>query len=700
MIKKLLLTALAACVGSLSGNAIIWHYGNFNASKKTCAVTSWSGSQPTSGKLSVPETYKHTDGVTYSVNTIASHALDNLTEVTEISIHAGIVNIGTAIKEQYVNLNGDAENFFNCPQLKKFTVSADNPMFKSSAGGTLYYKTSTAVLRVPQKMAVSGGVFKMPDDCTHVAPNAFSENTTTTKIRIPGFCTVGYNGGFNRCVNLAEFEILDSPTLLKIIGGALVSDNLETLISVPPASAITSVSLPKTVKIIGQEACYNCKALKSLKMTGVEEINKWAFKGSGIETLDFPATISTFDTESVAGATSLQSINFNASGIRLMVGFARDCTALETVTSKYPLDELEDCVFKNCTSLKNFPFNGATELEGDSLFYNCGFEKVIFEPGLNNEEWTGQYTFCNNRWLTEIDASAIEGTGESFFVISSPFANNCMKLATLKLPPYTGFTRYSSDNYTALNIPAFENTQLMHIETGCFWIGENDYKFVYSPINGQTDIRPKVYVATTRCSDSSNSFYNTWPLKYMCMGNNGAVVTPDFYCDALTPSEDYVAARGKYHVPGGCLKYYNEASQQGRDVEEMFGFDIQRLGTNMRITALPYSGITDMTISFNGGEPQTLPVNQVYYPELRYADINHILLSYKKDGVQMSTAYPSIHWLNTNIADIAETPTTTYTVYDLNGLEVLTSSDKADLDLLPSGLYIINEGGAISKYIK
>ena len=132
----------------------------------------------------------------------------------------------------------------------------------------------------------------------------------------------------------------------------------------------------------------------------------------------------------------------------------------------------------------------------------------------------------------------------------------------------------------------------------------------------------------------------------------------------------------------------------------MFGFDIQRLGTNMRITALPYSGITDMTISFNGGEPQTLPVNQVYYPELRYGDINHILLSYKKDGVQMSTAYPSIHWLNTNIADIAETPTTTYTVYDLNGLEVLTSSDKADLDLLPSGLYIINEGGAISKYIK
>lgn len=697
MLRKILLAVLAGC--AFSSHAIIWHYGNFNSKKKTCAVTSWSGSQPSSGKLTVPETYTHTDGVTYKVNTIASNALDNLTEVTEIVIHAGVVNIGDAIQEEYINLNGDSENFFNCPQLKKFTVNTDNPMFKSSSGGALYYKKANALLRVPQKMAVSNGIFKLPDDAAHIAPNAFTENTTTKKLRIPGDCTVGYNGGLNRAVNLAEYELIGGSSMVKLVNGALVSDTQDRLLSVPPASTITTLTLPSSVKEIDREACYNCINLKEIKMPGVTDISPRAFMGSGVETLDFPASIATFDTQSLAGAKSLKTINFKAKDIRLMVDFARDCSALETVTTLYPIREIEDCAFKNCRELKNFPFYGTTELEGDSIFFNCGFEKVVFPASGTSEDWGGSDLFGNNRLLTEIDASAIETAYLDSFIVPAPYAKNCMKLKTLRLPEFTSFTRYWSGDVAPVT-PSFENTALTHIETGCFWIAENDYKFCYSPMDGQLDIRPRVYVAATRCLVPGVPESNRWPLKYMFMGNNGATVTPYFYCDSYTPSENYVAPRGEYFVPGGCLGQYNEAAAAGLTVTEMFGLSITKEVARMKIRTTPGEGVTEMKVSVNGGSPMTLPGYISYYPDIAYDNIDNLLFTYKMNGVPMSTRYESSHWLNTGVADILDTATTAYTVYDLEGRLILVSDDDEALDTLAPGIYIVHRGQTVTKIVR
>ncbi|MDE7180960.1 MAG: leucine-rich repeat domain-containing protein [Muribaculaceae bacterium] len=695
MLRKLLLAALACC--ALSGNAIIWHYGNYNSKKKTCAVTSWSGSQPTSGKLTVPDSYTHTDGVTYTVNTIASHALDNLTEVTEIVIPASIANIGGAINETYINLNGPADNFFNCPKLQKFTVKEGNEMFASSGGGVLYYRNFAGLLKVPQNVSLSSGSFKVSEKATHVAPDAFAENTTATKVRVPGNCTFGNNAGFNRAVNLAEFEIIGEPSLCKLVNGALIEVVMDRLVSVPPASNITSLTLPTDISEIAPEACYNCVNLKKFSAPGLKDMSPRVFMGSGVETLDFPATVATFPQQAVAGAKSLTTLNFRAKDIRLMPGFARDCTALETVTTLYDFDEIENAAFMNCRGLKNFPFNPATEFSGDSIFFNCGLEKVAFEAEPYYGTWNGTYMFCNNPYLTEIDLSLITGTDKDSYRMPAPFAKNCMKLQTLRLPPYTSFVHYEQPEGSSGVVAAFENMQLMHIEIGCFWIKEGDYKFIYSPFNGTTDIRPRVYVATTRCTDSSNRTYQKWPLKYMCTGNNGAVVTPTFYCDAYKPADDYVAARGVYYVPGGCLSNYSEASSAGREVNEMFGLSIKKDGSQMKIVSTPHEGVTEMRISINGADPVTLPGYVNFYPKLSYNEIRNIQLTYKMNGVEMSTSYDSSHWFDTGLADIASDPDAPAAVFDIEGRRVLDTDSPEALATLTPGLYIVRKGTSTRK---
>lgn len=201
MIKKLLL-GLALAV-TVQANAVIWHYDNISADKKTCRLSSWSGSQPSSGKLTIPSTYTHTDGKVYTVTTVAPHALDNLTTVTEITVPASIKKIGEAEAEVapcYV------DNFDNCPKLKKFNVDAANKVFSVYQDGILMLTESHEVLRVPQAYPVTGGKLTLDYNVWNVAREAFTGNSTITTLSLYRHMAINQNGGLNKTLNLATYE--------------------------------------------------------------------------------------------------------------------------------------------------------------------------------------------------------------------------------------------------------------------------------------------------------------------------------------------------------------------------------------------------------------------------------------------------------------------------------------------------------------
>ncbi|MDE7465688.1 MAG: hypothetical protein K2M59_04590 [Muribaculaceae bacterium] len=192
MRKVLSLLAFLLCVSNAW--SILYKCDDFNTSKKTCSLVGWGGTQPTSGKLKLPSTFTHTDGVTYTITKVAKHALDNLTTVTEITIPAEYVWFGNVHDTQVVN--STTENFFNCPKLVRFIVDAKSPIFETTPKGLLLLKGKKELIKVPQSFETTGNL-TIPDGIEYISEEALVENLTITSLKIPQNVEIFKNGGIS-----------------------------------------------------------------------------------------------------------------------------------------------------------------------------------------------------------------------------------------------------------------------------------------------------------------------------------------------------------------------------------------------------------------------------------------------------------------------------------------------------------------------
>ncbi|MDE6443352.1 MAG: hypothetical protein K2K64_02865 [Muribaculaceae bacterium] len=230
-------TALMLFAASSAG-AIKYHYDNLNASAGTCRLASWSGTQPSSGKLTVPSTYVDDKGKTYTVTTLAPHSLDNLTEVVEIVIPASIVRIGDSAFGNGTAIIDEDErvyNFFNCPSLEKFVVDADNNIFQSTGAGLLYSKGLGQLLRVPDHLSLTDGKLKLSSKTLAISEDAFRGNNTITALELPVNARIYGNGGLNRATSISSYAVYGEGDRLKVSFEILFCKDIE--LSLIPNSA-------------------------------------------------------------------------------------------------------------------------------------------------------------------------------------------------------------------------------------------------------------------------------------------------------------------------------------------------------------------------------------------------------------------------------------------------------------------------------
>lgn len=114
-----LLFFLAVSV-SLQADAVNWKYGSYNTKEKTCAVVGWSGTQPSSGKLTIPSQATK-DGVAYTVTAVSANALNGFTDVTQITIPASITKL--AGNDGTGNSRVDIENFDNYSPMEHYETA-------------------------------------------------------------------------------------------------------------------------------------------------------------------------------------------------------------------------------------------------------------------------------------------------------------------------------------------------------------------------------------------------------------------------------------------------------------------------------------------------------------------------------------------------------------------------------------------------
>ena len=173
----------------------------------------------------------------------------------------------------------------------------------------------------------------------------------------------------------------------------------------------------------------NWTNLKRFDLGCATYIDGKAFKGSGLESIVLPSTITTLKSSAFYNCTNLKSVKFecafdtNTTIIEGSVFYG--CSAL-TSLDLGPLTKMGESMFENCTALTSLTipatYNGHTN---KNAFKGCTSLKSVDLGGI---KYTGESMFANCTSLTDVTVTSSVGTFNA-----STFAG-CTSLTSIELP--------------------------------------------------------------------------------------------------------------------------------------------------------------------------------------------------------------------------------------------------------------------------
>ena len=118
-------------------------------------------------------------------------------------------------------------------------------------------------------------------------------------------------------------------------------------------SIVKAVVLYPTIRRIGEEAFYCCRALKEINIPdSVTSIGKSAFSDcTSLTSVTIPASVTSIGRSAFSGCTSLTSVTIPDSVASIEYEEFYDCTSLTSVTIPDSVTEIKAYAFSGCTSL-------------------------------------------------------------------------------------------------------------------------------------------------------------------------------------------------------------------------------------------------------------------------------------------------------------------------------------------------------------
>ncbi len=378
--------------------------------------------------VTLPDTLKRIESYAFSnsgisginipegVEEIGSYAFSDCYSLTYISIPDSIVAIGGDVFNNCGNLNGYV--YGNA----KYLGNSNNNylvLWKGTDSGITSCTVSAST------KIICSGAFK---NYKSLSSLTFEENSSLK--------TIGASA-FYYC-NALKTEIV-IPEGVEVIGSSAFL-----------YSYITSVTLPSTLKTLGENAFENCVSLSEVIMSeGIETIGRSAFKGCEVlESIVIPTTVCEIGEFVFADCRSLKSIVVSEGNERY---HSTDNCIIETETktlisgcktSVIPDDgsvtAIAEGAFYYCRDLSAMVIPKSVTYIGRSAFYNCtSLMSVIFaaptgwwcstdpeattgtgfsEAGLSNSETSATYlrsTYSEYYWFREVPEDETEDTTET-----------------------------------------------------------------------------------------------------------------------------------------------------------------------------------------------------------------------------------------------------------------------------------------------
>ena len=159
---------------------------------------------------------------------------------------------------------------------------------------------------------------------------------------------------------------------------------------------LTSVILPKTVRMIDDGAFLGCVGLKELVLpSALESIGPNAFSGLLLKEIKLPQTVTTIGESAFENCTSLVSMDLPAGLERLSDYLFSGCTALAEVTLPTGLKRIGGRAFDECVSLEKIALPEGLSSIGTMAFHRCSSLKELTIPSTVTEMGDGAFVSCS-----------------------------------------------------------------------------------------------------------------------------------------------------------------------------------------------------------------------------------------------------------------------------------------------------------------
>ena len=228
------------------------------------------------------------------------------------------------------------------------------------------------------RSAIIWGTVEMPDTVEYIGRSAFYGGTVITGVKLSASLKYIDDYAFYGCQNALFVNTMVDP----VLGATVLPEGLTYIgrSAFYGCVGIAKITIPGTVKTIGDYAFYQCV---SLGLPGFDEDN--------------PITGGVFLSE------GLEHIGNRA---------FQYCTALTNITIPNSVTYLGTHAFYKCAALKDVTLGTSLENVLEYTFFNC---EALENVNLGNVKSVGKYAFRNCALITSIDLSNLESIGYSSF---------------------------------------------------------------------------------------------------------------------------------------------------------------------------------------------------------------------------------------------------------------------------------------------
>ena len=171
-----------------------------------------------------------------------------------------------------------------------------------------------------------------------------------------------------------EHEVVIPETIQDVLVTSIAADAFKS------CTSVTAVTIPSSVKYIGDFAFYDCDKLAKVTMTdSVIEIGVGAFRGcDALNNVVLPASITTIADQLFWECSSLANITFGNAVTVIGEGAFYNCDALAAITVPSTVTEVKAVAFYGCDALVDITVPASVTAVGDAAFANIAAEKVTF----------------------------------------------------------------------------------------------------------------------------------------------------------------------------------------------------------------------------------------------------------------------------------------------------------------------------------